>query len=37
VTRWEAPETRLVITARAERADWRLDATHDEDLFDISV
>jgi tRNA-Thr(GGU) m(6)t(6)A37 methyltransferase TsaA len=37
VTRWEAPETRLVITARAERADWRLDATDDEDLFDISV
>lgn len=38
VTEWESSSARLVLTARSERAGWRMSETPDDaDLFEISV
>lgn len=36
VTEWESPDRRLVIVARQEHADWRLEGGSDTELFDLA-
>lgn len=36
-TEWRTPDKRLVLRAKAENADWSLDAASDEELFSAEV